>query len=306
MEAIRCAGLTKRYGRDTHAIRDLDLSVEPGQVYGFLGPNGSGKTTTMRILVGLIRPTSGEAWVSGRRVTDPDGLPGIGTMIEEPAFHPWMTGRENLKVLALCGPRITASHAVDTAIERVGLTDVADRRTKGYSQGMRQRLGLAVALLRDPDVLLLDEPTNGLDPAGIREFRGLFRALADQGKTVFLSSHLLVEVERICDRVAVIHEGRVVEEGSVGRLLTAKARVRVVVPTADQGRARELLGRWPVRVDGLGAMSVGASDAGEVNRVLAAGGVWAEELAVDRPDLEQAYMNLTEKREGASDAPGGS
>jgi ABC-2 type transport system ATP-binding protein len=311
MEAIRCVNLTKRYG-DTYAIRGIDLSVEPGQVYGFLGPNGSGKTTTMRVLVGLVRPTDGRAWIAGRRVPNPEGLPRVGTMIEEPAFYPWMTARENLAVLALCGPALTASHAVNVALERVGLADAADRKVKGFSQGMRQRLGLAVALLRDPDVLLLDEPANGLDPAGIREFRTLFRLLADEGKTVFLSSHLLVEVERICDRVAVIHQGRIVEEGGVGKLLAARARVRVVVAASDQGRARELLNRWPVQVDESGALSVGAADAREVNRVLAAGGVWAEQLGVERADLEEAFLGLTTDRgddtekEDGSDAPAGS
>jgi ABC-2 type transport system ATP-binding protein len=299
MEGIRCAGLTKRYG-DIHALRGLDLTVEPGQVYGFLGPNGSGKTTTMRILAGLVRATSGRAWVSGRPLPDPDGLPRIGTMIEEPAFHPWLSGWQNLQVLALSGPRITTSHAIPRVLERVGLSEVAERRTKGYSQGMRQRLGLAAALLRDPEVLVLDEPANGLDPAGIRQFRSLFRELADAGKTVFLSSHLLTEVERICDRVAVVHQGRVVQEGSVATLLTARASVRVVVPADELGRARELLARWPVRTEGSGELLVAASEAGEVNRALAAGGVWAEELAAVRPDLEQAFLDLTDTATGTN------
>lgn len=306
-EGIRCAGLSKRYG-DVHALQDLDLTVEPGQVYGFLGPNGSGKTTTMRILVGLIRATSGRAWISGRALPDPDGLARIGTMIEEPAFHPWLTGWENLRVLALAGPPLTASHAIPRVLDRVGLLDVAERKAKGYSQGMRQRLGLAAALLRDPEVLLLDEPANGLDPAGIRQFRSLFRELADAGKTVFLSSHQLTEVERICDRVAVVHRGRVVEEGSVATLLTARASVRVAVPAEEQARARELLARWPVRdapEERAGGLLVATPDAGEVNRVLAAGGVWADELAAVRPDLEQTFLDLTDDRprpNGASDA----
>jgi ABC-2 type transport system ATP-binding protein len=307
MEAIRCTNLTKRYN-EVVAVRDLDLTVESGQVFGFLGPNGSGKTTTLRMLIGLIRPTSGRAWLAGRPLPDPAGLSRIGAMIEEPAFHPWLSGRANLEVLALCGPPLPEADAIDVALDRAGLTDVADRKVKGYSQGMRQRLGLAVALLRDPEILLLDEPTNGLDPAGIRDFRTLFRSLADEGRTVFLSSHLLAEVERVCDRVVVVHRGRVVEEGRVGDLVTARSRVRVVVRAGERGRARELLQRWPLVSDGSGVLTVDAADAAEVNRVLGSGGIWAAEIGVERPDLEAAYLNLTselgEPRESAGESEG--
>jgi ABC-2 type transport system ATP-binding protein len=299
--AVRCDGLTKHYGA-TAAIQDVTLDVEPGQVFGFLGPNGSGKTTTMRILVGLVRPTSGRAWLAGRPIPDPEGLSRVGTMIEEPAFHPWLTGRATLEVLALCGPPLPRRDSVGAALERVGLADVADRKVRGYSQGMRQRLGLAVALMREPDLLLLDEPTNGLDPAGIRDFRTLFRSLADEGRTVFLSSHLLAEVERICDRVAVVNKGRIVEQGAIGDVVTAHSRVRVAVSDADRSHAMELLARrWTVTSDGTGALFVDAGDAGAVNRALAAGDVWASELGVERPDLESAYLNLTSDE--VEDAP---
>jgi ABC-2 type transport system ATP-binding protein len=154
-------------------------------------------------------------------VPDPGLGRRVGSMIEEPAFYPWLSGRANLAVLALTGPPLSAGDGIESVLERVGLTEAADRKVKGYSQGMRQRLGLAAALLRDPRVLLLDEPTNGLDPAGIRDFRALFRALADEGRTVFLSSHLLSEVERVCDRVAVVHRGRVVEQGRITDFVTA-------------------------------------------------------------------------------------
>jgi ABC-2 type transport system ATP-binding protein len=219
-EAIRCQGLTKRYG-STVAVDGLDLAVEAGQVFGFLGPNGSGKTTTMRILLGLVRPTSGRAWLDGRMLPDPDGLHRVGAMIEEPAFYPWLSGRRNLEVLALCGPPLPRADVVDGVLERVGLAPVAGRKLKAYSQGMRRRLGLAVALLRDPALLLLDEPTNGMDPGGIRELRSLLRALADDGTTVFLSSHLLGEVEQVCDRIAMLHAGRLVKEGTVAELAGA-------------------------------------------------------------------------------------
>jgi ABC-2 type transport system ATP-binding protein len=219
-EAIRCQGLSKRYG-STVAVDGLDLAVEAGQVFGFLGPNGSGKTTTMRMLLGLVRPTSGRAWLNGSVLPDPDGLHRVGAIIEEPAFYPWLSGHRNLEVLALSGPPLPRADAVERALERVGLGPVARRKLKAYSQGMRQRLGLAAALLRDPALLLLDEPTNGMDPGGIRELRSLLRTLADGGATVFLSSHLLGEVEQVCDRIAMLHAGRLVWEGTVAELTAA-------------------------------------------------------------------------------------
>jgi len=292
---IQCTDLVKRYGAVT-AVDHVDLAVEPGEVFGFLGPNGSGKTTTLRVLAGLVTATSGDARVLGRAVPDPRLGPRVGCMIEEPAFYPWLTGRANLDILVHTGPPITASHPVDAVLDRVGLTEVADRKVKGYSQGMRQRLGLAAALIRDPEVLLLDEPTNGLDPAGIREFRALYRDLAAEGRTVFLSSHLLSEVERVCDRVAVVHRGRIAEQGRITDLVSTRSQVRVEVPDADRGRARELLGAWPVSVDGITrTLFVDAQDPAEVNKALAAGGVWATFLGLERPDLEAAYLNLTEE-----------
>ncbi len=297
MEVIRCQGLTKRYG-STVAVDGLDLAIDAAQVFGFLGPNGAGKTTTMRMLLGLIRPTSGRAWVNGRPLPDPDGLARIGAMLEEPAFYPWLSGRRNLEVLALCGPRLPHAHAIDAVLGRVGLAVVADRRVKAYSQGMRQRLGLAAALLRSPVLLVLDEPTNGMDPAGIREFRALLRSLVDGGTTVFLSSHLLAEVEQVCDRVAVLYQGRLVEQGRVAELTAARARVRVVLDPADQPAARRLLGGagWPLRTDGPGALLVEGVGSREVNQVLGGGGVWAWQLLVERAGLEEAFLHLTDDR----------
>jgi ABC-2 type transport system ATP-binding protein len=291
MDVIRCEGLTKRYGR-TVAVDALDLTVPAGQVFGFLGPNGSGKTTTMRMLLGLIRPSAGRAWVNGRPLPDPDGLPRVGAMIEEPAFHPWMTGRRNLAVLALCGPEPPHADAVEAVLERVGLTAVADRKVKAYSQGMRQRLGLAVALLRAPALLVLDEPMNGMDPAGIREFRVLLRALATEGTTVFLSSHLLAEVELVCDGVAVVRGGRLIEQGRVDELTTTRAVVRVVLDEADQPAARSALAGWTLRTDGPGVLLVEGAESRAVNTVLGEHGVWAREIRRERSGLEDAYLRL--------------
>ena len=292
MDVIRCEGLTKSYG-STVAVDGLDLSVSAGQVFGFLGPNGSGKTTTMRMLLGLIGPSGGRAWLNGRELPDPEGLVHVGAMIEEPAFYPWMTGRRNLNVLALCGPRPERSDAVSVVLDRVRLSDVADCKVKTYSQGMRQRLGLAVALLRDPTVLLLDEPTNGMDPAGIREFRGLLRSFADDGMTVFLSSHLLAEVAHVCDRVAVTNRGRLVEQGLVSELTTARGRVRVVVAESDQPAALSLLAGRSARSDGPNALLVDGASGRSVNSLLGQGGIWADEVVVEHPDLEEAFLRLT-------------
>lgn len=211
MNVIRCEGLTKRFGA-TVAVDGLDLEVAAGQVYGLLGPNGAGKTTTIRMLLGLIAPSSGRAWLLGRPLPDPRVVAETGSMIEEPAFYPWLSGRANLQVLANTRGGCPTEE-ISRVLDVVGLSEVASRKVKTYSQGMRQRLGLAAAMLGRPDLLIIDEPTNSLDPAGIREIRAVLRGLADRGATVFLSSHLLAEVEQVCDRVAVFVRGRLVEEG---------------------------------------------------------------------------------------------
>jgi ABC-2 type transport system ATP-binding protein len=291
---LRCAGLTKRY-RGVTALDGVDLTVEPGQVFGFLGPNGAGKTTTLRILLGLVTPSAGRAWLNGRRVPDPGGLGRVGAMIEEPAFYPWLTGRRNLAVLALSGPPLPSpGEAIAEVLDRVGLTGAADRKVKGYSQGMRQRLGLAAALMRKPSLLLLDEPANGLDPAGIAEFRTLMRSLADEGTTVFLSSHLLAEVEQVCDQVAVISSGRLVEQAPVAGLAAGRPRVRAVLDPADQQAALTLLAPWAARADGLDAVLVDGAEGQVVTRALGQGGVWPHQVVLARPALEETFLTLTE------------
>jgi ABC-2 type transport system ATP-binding protein len=289
--AVRCSGLVKRYGEVT-ALDGLDLVVEPGQVFGFLGPNGAGKTTTLRILLGLVRPTGGRAWLNGCPVPDLAGLARVGAMIEEPAFHPWLSGRRNLKLLALAGPP-PGPGSVDRALDRTGLAGVADRKVKGYSQGMRQRLGLAAALMRRPALLLLDEPANGMDPAGIREFRALLRSLADDGTTVFLSSHLLGEVEQVCDEIAVLRSGRLIRQGRVAELAGAWSRVRVTVPPGRHEAALGVLARWQVSAERPSSLLVSGAEPGPVNETLARAGIFASELGTERASLEEVFLRLT-------------
>ena len=290
MDVISCEGLTKRFG-PVIAVDELDLRVSSGQVYGFLGPNGAGKTTTIRMLVGLIAPSAGQIRLLGRRLPAPRVVAQTGSMIEEPAFYPWMSGRVNLEVLGATGGGC-APGEVARVLGLVGLGDVAARKVKTYSQGMRQRLGIAAAMLGRPPLLIIDEPANGLDPAGIREIRGLLRGLAAEGTTVFLSSHLLAEVEQVCDRVAVIVRGRLVEEGAPVTLGAIRRRVRVEVGAADSEVAARLLAPWPARhVDGQFLVE---HDSGrDVNGVLVAGGVVAESVTVERPRLEDRFLEIT-------------
>ena len=233
---IEVLDLVKVYGHDTRALDRVGFAVAGGELFGLLGPNGAGKTTTIRMLLGLIAPSAGQVYLLGRRLPDPRVVAQAGSMIEEPAFYPWMTGRVNLEVLGAtgggCGPGEAAR-----VLRLAGLADVAARKVKTYSQGMRRRLGIAAAMLGRPPLLIIDEPTSGLDPAGIREIRSLLRDLAAEGTTVFLSSHLLAEVEQICDQVAVLRSGRLVEQGPVAGLATARTRVRVVLDPTDHRAA---------------------------------------------------------------------
>ncbi len=291
MDAIRCRGLTKRFGGRV-AVDQLDLDVQPGEVFGFLGPNGAGKTTTARMLLGLVRADAGEAWILGSRVPCPDRLGEIGALVEEPAFYPWMTGRRNLQIVAGEGRRVPPG-AVDDALESVGIAAVATRKVKTYSQGMRQRLGLGAALLRRPAVLLVDEPANGLDPAGIHELRVLLRRLADDGSAVFLSSHLLGEVEHVCDRVAVIDRGRLVTVGTLASLGGGSQRVRVTVGEDEAAAARAALARWTVTSDGGGSLRVADAEGREVTEALARSGVFPAAVIPERLSIEEWFLTVT-------------
>ena len=302
MDVISCKRLTKRFGV-TVAVSELDLAVSAGQIYGFLGPNGAGKTTTIRMLLGLIAPTEGQIRLLGRPLPDARAVAQTGSMIEEPAFYPWLTGRQNLKVLAAEGGGCAVSE-FGRVLKVSGLSDVAGRKVGAYSQGMRQRLGLAAAMLGRPPLLIIDEPTNGLDPAGIREIRGLLRDLATDGTTVFMSSHLLAEVEQVCDRVAVIVRGRVVEEGAPAGLGAIRRRIRVQVDAADIEAAGRLLARWQSRqLDG--AFLVEHDSGRDVNAALAAGGVIADSVAAELSRLEDRFLKIVKEEDAHAVAAGG-
>src|SRR5205807_8672075 len=238
---------TTRYGSGVLAVTSSDMSVRRGEVYGFLGPNGAGKTTTLRMLVGLIRPTSGTATVTGHTPGDPAGLAKIGSLIESPVFSPYLSGRETLRVVAdLAG---VDRKRVEEVLDMIEVASRAGRKFGTYSAGMKQRLGVAAALLKDPELLILDEPTNGLDPQGMAEMRALMRALGHGGRTVLFSSHLLGEVEQICDRVGVIRQGRLIAEGTVADLRgQAKLLVRANPLKQAQRLAEQLYGNERVQV----------------------------------------------------------
>ena len=297
--AIETSGLTKRFGHDT-VVADLALHVPAGSVFGFLGPNGSGKTTTIRMLLGLLAPDDGEVRLLGRRVPAAarDVLPAIGALIDGPAFYPWLSGRRNLWRLDASGPdgrRSTRAARIEEALARVGLTAAGDKRFKAYSLGMRQRLGLANALLRPRQLLILDEPTNGMDPQGTREIRHLVRELAAEGTTVFLSSHLLAEVEQVCTHVAVMSAGRLVSQGSLADLRAA-ARPVLRIETDDVTTAVGVLHSLALDATAEGTRVV-APLAGarpeDVCRALVEAGVGVRGLAVERPSLEDTFVALT-------------
>src|SRR3954447_22961229 len=241
---IETRGLTKRFGQRT-AVDGVDLVIPAGAAFGFLGPNGAGKTTLIRTLLGLTQPTSGEIALLGLPQPEKrsEALARVGAIVEEPRFHPHLTGRENLKIVAAARDR-AADQRIPDSLERVGLTHRANDRVKTYSLGMRQRLGIARCLLADPALLMLDETMNGLDPAGILEMRRLIRTFVDEGRTVFLSSHLLDEVEMTCDQVAIVDHGRVVVQGPVEEL-AAQGKPTVLVEVDDATAARAVLARQP-------------------------------------------------------------
>lgn len=292
-DPVHTTALTKHYGNVT-AVDQLDLRVRPGEVYGFLGPNGAGKTTTLRMVLGLIRPSSGQVRLFGS-APGPGFLSSVGALIEGPAFYPYLSGRRNLRVLA-DHAGVVRSRA-DTALDVVELTDRASDRYATYSLGMKQRLGLAAALLKNPALLVLDEPTNGLDPAGMADMRNLIRKLAADGCTVLLSSHLLAEVQHVCDRVGVISKGTLVAERPVDELGVGSLRVTADPAETARGVLIGLLGQERVRADDDAFdLDVEPADAARINHELVGAGVAVSELRWREPDLEQAFFELTGER----------
>lgn len=292
---IETRELTKRFNADIVAVDRLNLRVRRGEVYGFLGPNGSGKTTTLRMLVGLARPTSGSASVLGLPPGVPDGLGRIGAMIETPAFYPHLSGRDNLRVLA--GYAGVPHGRIDAVLAEVALAGRAKDRFATYSLGMKQRLGVAAALLKDPELLILDEPTNGLDPAGMAEMRTLIRSLGRGQRTVLLSTHLMTEVEQVCDRVGVIRKGKLAVEGTVDEL---RSRVRLRVRAEPPAEADRLVASLPgverVTVeDGVLRIEVDPAEAAVINRALVSAGIEVSELSVERDSLEDVFLALTQE-----------
>ncbi len=298
MNAVEARGLVKRYGHIT-AVDHVDLTVRAGDVYGYLGPNGAGKTTSLRMLLGLIRPDEGSAKLFGR---DPllqgaRALDGVAGFVEAPRFYPYLSGRRNLELVsALDGG--DARERIDEALETVELTNRQGDKVKGYSHGMRQRLGIAGALLRNPRLLLLDEPTTGLDPAGMRDMRALVHRLASEGMTVLLSSHLMSEVEDLCDRVAIISRGRVIHEGSLDELIKSTSG-RYELRTTDDDRATAIA----ARAEGVGevdATSRGITFTADERAVaalsltLAEAGIGLLALVPRTATLEELFFRLTE------------
>ncbi|MFR9795441.1 ABC transporter ATP-binding protein [Streptomyces sp. MS06] len=298
---VRTRGLTKRYRGGQLAVDGLDLTVPAGSVFGFLGPNGSGKTTTIRMLMGLIEPTSGTARVLGQPMPRAARavLPQVGALIEGPALYGFLSGRDNLLRYDAADPTAdprTRRTRVAAALDRVGLTAAAGKKARAYSLGMKQRLGLAAALLQRRRLLVLDEPTNGLDPQGMREIRTLVRELASDGTTVFLSSHLLDEIEQVCSHAAVMAQGRLLTQGSVAELAD-RVRGRLVVTTPDpQQTVRVLKERGVGDVLVAGERVTGEPPDGEladINAALVAEGVRVRGFGVERGSLEDAFMALT-------------
>jgi len=307
---IETDGLTKRFG-DRVAVDGVDLRVPRGSAFGYLGPNGAGKTTLIRMLLGLTEASSGTMRLLGLPVPEQRGaaLSRVGAIVEEPRFHPFLSGRENLQVAAAVRGA-EAQARIGDALRRVGLTERADERVRSYSLGMRQRLGVGRALLGDPELLLLDEPTNGLDPAGIHEFRDMVRGFVGEGRTVLLSSHLLDEVEKICESVAIVDRGRVVVQGSIEELSAGGART-VLVGTPDQGGAQAALADHDalgtIEPNGIGLrirlrpeLELTTEEAaGELNRRLTAAGIVVHKLVPEKPSLEERFLQMTERLGGA-------
>jgi ABC-2 type transport system ATP-binding protein len=297
---VETEGLTKRFGARV-AVNGVDLRIPAGSAFGYLGPNGAGKTTLIRMLLGLTAISSGEVRLLGHSMPSgrAEALARVGAIVEEPRFHRYLTGRENMAIVA-AAREPEAHERIDGAMARVGLTKRADERVSAYSLGMRQRLGVARALLGDPELLILDEPMNGLDPAGMEEFRFMIRGLVEEGRTVVLSSHLLDEVEKTCDAIAIVDQGRVVVQGSIDEL-TGDAST-VLVSTGDDVRAQDVLIGYGVE-PAEGALRISLDDdttAASINRRLVEAGLDVHRLEPERITLERRFLEITSRLEAAA------
>jgi ABC-2 type transport system ATP-binding protein len=295
MTVITIQGLTKRFG-DVLAVDDLSFEVDQGTVVGFLGPNGAGKTTTLRTLLGLVTPTAGTARIDGkpyRELADP--VHHVGAVLEASSYHPGRSARNHLRVVATAAG--LPLNRADAVLEQVGLTGAARRRVGGFSLGMRQRLGLATALLGDPQVLILDEPANGLDPEGVHWLRGLLRHLADQGRTVLVSSHVLAEVAQTVDQVVIIARGRLVTQSTLAAL-TARTDQLVRVRTPQAETLRSLLAAQGIQANPDGAEQLLAADTTTetVGKTAAAAGIVIYEMGAERSNLEDVFLQLTSQQ----------
>jgi ABC-2 type transport system ATP-binding protein len=296
---IVVAGLTKQY-RKVRAVDNLSFTVEPGRVTGFLGPNGAGKTTTLRMILNLVTPTAGTATIGGQRYVDlREPLRHVGAILEASAAHKGRTGINHLRVI--CAAAGFPRQRADEVMALVGLTPAAKRKFKGYSLGMRQRLGIAQALLGDPHVLILDEPANGLDPEGIRWMRDLLKGLAAQGRTILVSSHLLSEMELLADDLVIIAAGRLIAQGPVDKIVGGMAttvQVRVRTPQPDELSKALAQVNATVTPNGGGALLITGTDAPTVGRTALQNGVELHELVTERPDLERVFLELTAGKAG--------
>jgi ABC-2 type transport system ATP-binding protein len=301
---VEVEGLTKRFGERT-VVRNVDLRVPRGSAFGYLGPNGAGKTTLIRMLLGLTPASSGHMQLLGLPVPErrAEALARVGAIVEEPRFHGHLTGRENLEIVAAARGR-EAAPRIDASLEQVGLAARAGDRVKTYSLGMKQRLGIARCLLADPELLILDEPMNGLDPAGIQEFRGFVRSFVEEGRTIVLSSHLLDEVEKTCDHVAIVDGGTVVAQGSIAEL-RGDGHV-LFVETGDPRRARGILADAPsverVVDDGhvLAVSMLDLAGVSDLNRRLVEAGISVRRLEPQQASLEQRFLEITTRLENAA------
>ncbi len=295
---IEARGLFKRYGA-TAAVQGVDIVLEQGGVFGVLGPNGSGKSTTVRMLLGLARPDQGSVKLFGQPLSEhaPELLGRVGAVVETPAFVPYLSGRDNLRLLDRYTPG-AGEETIDRVLHRVHLGEAADRRFKNYSLGMKQRLGIAAAILHDPELIILDEPTNGLDPQGTREVRELIPELAAEGRTVVLCSHLLHEVEQVCDHVAIFQRGRVIARGRTAELVGDRTEFEIRIPEIDAAETALQSSPWAssTRRENDALHISGAGIEGRaVNRFLAERGLYADVLRPVQQTLEEVFFELTDE-----------